>query len=179
MSMCIVFSLLIGKGCLLWPGFSLKKTPLAFPLLHFVLQGQTCLSFRVFLDFLLLHSNPLWWKGHFFFFFNGSSRRCCRYSQNLSASAPSASVVGYRLGLLCCWMIYLENELRSFCYFWGCTRVLHFELCSWPQRSNCQHPLDHGKSKRVPEKTYISALLTMPKPLTVWITINCGKFWKR
>ena len=28
-------------------------------------------------------------------------------------------------------------------------------------------------------KTSISALLTMPKPLTVWITINCGKFWKR
>ena len=28
-------------------------------------------------------------------------------------------------------------------------------------------------------KTSISALLTMPKPLTVWITRNCGKFWKR
>ena len=28
-------------------------------------------------------------------------------------------------------------------------------------------------------KTSISALLTMPKPLTVWITLNCGKFWKR
>ena len=27
-------------------------------------------------------------------------------------------------------------------------------------------------------KISISALLTMPKPLTVWITINCGKFWK-
>ena len=25
-------------------------------------------------------------------------------------------------------------------------------------------------------KTSIYALLTMPKPLTVWITINCGKF---
>ena len=25
-------------------------------------------------------------------------------------------------------------------------------------------------------KSFISALLTMPKPLTVWITINCGKF---
>ena len=24
-------------------------------------------------------------------------------------------------------------------------------------------------------KTSISALLTMPRPLTVWITINCGK----
>ena len=29
---------------------------------------------------------------------------------------------------------------------------------------------------RVFQKTSISALLTMPKPLTVWITINCGKF---
>ena len=28
-------------------------------------------------------------------------------------------------------------------------------------------------------KTSISALVTMSKPLTVWITINCGKFFKR
>ena len=35
------------------------------------------------------------------------------------------------------------------------------------------------KKLRVPEKMSISALLTMPKPLTVWITINCGKFFKR
>ena len=28
-------------------------------------------------------------------------------------------------------------------------------------------------------KTSISALLTMPKPLTVWITTNSGKFWRR
>ena len=28
-------------------------------------------------------------------------------------------------------------------------------------------------------KTSTSALLPMPKPLTVWITINCGKFFKR
>ena len=28
-------------------------------------------------------------------------------------------------------------------------------------------------------KTSISALLTMPKPLTVWITTNCDKFFKR
>ena len=36
-------------------------------------------------------------------------------------------------------------------------------------------PLDHRKSKSS-RKTSISALLTMPKPLTVWITINCGTF---
>ena len=28
------------------------------------------------------------------------------------------------------------------------------------------------------KKKSISALLTMPKPLTVWITINCGKLWE-
>ena len=32
------------------------------------------------------------------------------------------------------------------------------------------------KKARESRKTSISALLTMPKPLTVWITINCGKF---
>ena len=34
------------------------------------------------------------------------------------------------------------------------------------------------KKQESSRKTSISALLTMPKPLTVWITINWGKFWK-
>ena len=33
-----------------------------------------------------------------------------------------------------------------------------------------------SKKKESSRKKSISALLTMPKPLTVWITINCGKF---
>ena len=42
-------------------------------------------------------------------------------------------------------------------------------------------PTSNGSSKNQASsrKTSISALLTMPKPLTVWITINCGEFWKR
>ena len=36
-----------------------------------------------------------------------------------------------------------------------------------------------SKKQKSSRKTSISALLTMPKPLTVWITINCGKFFKR
>ena len=69
-------------------------------------------------------------------------------------------------------------------------RLQHYMKCKLPdvqadlekqknQRSNCQHPLDHRKSKRIPEKTSISALLTTPKPLTVWITTNCGQFLNR
>ena len=39
-------------------------------------------------------------------------------------------------------------------------------------------PTSSGSSKKQESsrKTSISALLTMPKPLTMWITINCGKF---
>ena len=34
------------------------------------------------------------------------------------------------------------------------------------------------KKQECSTKTSISALLTMSKPLTLWITINCGKFWE-
>ena len=37
-----------------------------------------------------------------------------------------------------------------------------------------KHPLDHGKKQENSRKTSTSALLAMPKPLTVWITTN----WK-
>ena len=42
-------------------------------------------------------------------------------------------------------------------------------------------PTSTGSSKKQESsrKTSTSGLLTMPKPLTVWITINCGKFWRR
>ena len=35
------------------------------------------------------------------------------------------------------------------------------------------------KKQESSRKTSASALLTMPKPLTMWITTNCGKFFKR
>ena len=42
-------------------------------------------------------------------------------------------------------------------------------------------PTSDGSSKKQESyrKTSISVLLTMPKPFTVWLTINCRKFWKR
>ena len=41
------------------------------------------------------------------------------------------------------------------------------------QIANIRWIIEKARSSR---KTSISALLNMPKPLTVWITINCGKF---
>ena len=42
-------------------------------------------------------------------------------------------------------------------------------------------PTSAGSSKKQESsrETSTSALLTTPKPLTVWITTNCGKFFKR
>ena len=45
------------------------------------------------------------------------------------------------------------------------------------QIANIRWIIEKQESSR--KKTSISVLLTMPKPLTVLITINCGKFRKR
>ena len=44
------------------------------------------------------------------------------------------------------------------------------------QIANIRWIVEKAKSSR---KTSTSALLTMPKPLTVWITTNYGKFLKK
>ena len=40
-------------------------------------------------------------------------------------------------------------------------------------------PTSTGSLKKQESSRKPSALLTMPKPLSVWITVNCGKFFKR
>ena len=49
------------------------------------------------------------------------------------------------------------------------------------EESEIKLPTSVGSLKKQERsrKTSISALLTMPKPLPVWITTNSGKFWKR
>ena len=46
-------------------------------------------------------------------------------------------------------------------------------------RDNLPTSAESSKKQESSRKMSISALLTMPKPLTVWITTNCGQFWKR
>ena len=54
---------------------------------------------------------------------------------------------------------------------------LNLEKAEEPQ---IKLPTSTGSAKKQESsrKTSTSALLTMPKPLTVWITTNCGKFFK-
>ena len=49
------------------------------------------------------------------------------------------------------------------------------------EESEIKLPISIGSQKKLENsrKTSTLASLTMLKPLTVWITTNCGKFWKR
>ena len=54
---------------------------------------------------------------------------------------------------------------------------LVLEKAEEPKIKYSQHPLDHWKTKKVPENIYF-CFIDYAKAF-VWITINCGKFWKR
>ena len=123
MSMCRVFSCVVGRGCLLGPVHFLGKTLLVFALLHFAFQGQIGLLLQVFLDFLLLHSSPLEWKGYLFWVF--VLQGLVGLHRTVQLQLLQCYWLGHRLGLRWYWMVCLRNEQRSFCRFWDCSSVLY------------------------------------------------------
>ena len=125
MSKCRVVSCIIQRGCLLWPVYSLGKTVSLCPA-SFLHQGQTCLFLQVSLHFLLLHSRPLWWKGHLFLVL--VLEGLVGLYKTVQHQLLQHYWLGHRLGLLWCWIVCLQNEQRSFCCFWDCTKVVCFFL---------------------------------------------------
>ena len=103
-----------------------KTLLLAFALLHSVLQDQICLLLQVFLDFLLLHSSPLYWKGHPFWVL--VLKGLVSLHRTVQLQLPQPYWLGHRLGLVWYWMVCLGNEQRSFCCFWDFIQVRHFGL---------------------------------------------------
>ena len=55
---------------------------------------------------------------------------------------------------------------------------LHLEKAEEPE-IKLPTSAESSEKQKSSRKTSISALLTKPKSLTVWITINYEKFWKR
>ena len=58
---------------------------------------------------------------------------------------------------------------------------MHKLVLEKEEETEIKLPTSDGSPKKQESSriTSISVLLTMPKPFTVWITIKCGKFWKR
>ena len=113
MSMYRVFSCVVGRGCLLWPVHFLVKTLLVFALLHSIFQGQICLLLQVFLDFLLLHSSHLYWKGHLFWVL--VLKDLVGLPRTVQLQLLQRYWLGHRLGLLWYWMVCFGKEQGSFC----------------------------------------------------------------
>ena len=101
--MCRVFSCVVGRGCLLWPVHFLGKTLLPFALLHSIFQGQFCLLLQVFLDVLLLHSSPLYWKGHLFWVL--ALKGLIGLHRTIQLQLLQHYGLGHRLELLWYWMV--------------------------------------------------------------------------
>ena len=100
---------------------------------------------------------------------NPKERQCqkcsdyCRVALISHASKEMLKILQARL------QQYVNREIQMF--------KLVLEKAEEPE---IKLPTSAGSSKnQESSRKTISALLTMPKPLTVWITINCGKFWKR
>ena len=73
--------------------------------------------------------------------------------------------------------INISGSLRT----WKDKKVLLKLVLEKAEEPEIKLPTSTGswKKQESSRKTSISTLLTMPKPLTVLITINCGQFWKR
>ena len=102
---------------------------------HGVAKSRTRLTdftftFQVFLEFLLLHSSPLSWKGHLFWLL--VLRGLIGLQRTIQLQLLQHYWLGHRLGLPWYWMVCFGNEQRSFCRFWDCIQVLHFRLFCWP-----------------------------------------------
>ena len=95
----------------------------------------------------------------------GNAKECSNYHTN--ALISHASKVMLKI---------LQAKLQQYMNFQMFKLVLEKA-----EEQEIKLPTSAGSSKKQESsrKSSISALLTMPKPLTVWITINCGKFWER
>ena len=129
MSMCRVFSCVVGRGYLLWPVHSLSKTLLAFALLHSVLQGQICMLLLIFLDSYFFIPVP--YNEEDIFFGVLVLEGLVGLHRTVQLQLLQQYWLGQRLGLPWYWMVCLGNEQRSFCCFWDCIQVLHFRFFSW------------------------------------------------
>ena len=77
--------------------------------------------------------------------------------------------------------LFSNREMSGFNNTWTVNFQMFKLVLEKAEEPEIKLPTSAGtlKKQESSRRTSISALLTMPKPLTVWITINCGKFWKR
>ena len=104
---CVEYSPVLLEEGVCYDQCVLLAKLLAFALIHFVLQGQTCLLLQVSLDFILLHSSRLWWKGLFFFLVL-VLKGLIGLHRTVQLQLLQHYWLGHRLRLLWYWMVCLQ-----------------------------------------------------------------------
>ena len=108
MSMCRVFSCVVGRGCLLWSVHFLGKALLIFALLLSTFQGQICLLLQVFLDFLLFaFQSPIMKRTSFLVLV---LKGLVGLHRTVQLQLLQHYWLGHRLGLPWYWMVCLERN---------------------------------------------------------------------
>ena len=113
MSMCRVFSCVVGRGCLLWPVRSLGKTLLAFAL-AFIPRPNLLVTPGVFWLLTFAFQSPIMQRTSFL---GISSKSSVGIHRTIQLHLLQHYWLGYRLRLPWYWMICLGKEQRSFCHF--------------------------------------------------------------
>ena len=109
---------------------------------------------------------PQDWKRSIFIPFpkKGNAKECSNY--------PTIALISH--------VSKVMLKIRQFSNMWTVNSLMFKLVLEKAEEPEIKLPTYTGswKKQESSRKTSISALLTMPNPLTVWITINCGKFWR-
>ena len=123
MSMCRVFSSVVGRGCLQWPVHSHWPTSFCTPRPNLtVVPGSSWLPTFAF-------QFPITKRGHLLgvLVLEG----LVGLHRTIHLQLLQCYWSGHRLELRWYWMVFLGNKQRSFFCFWDCIQVLHFRLFCW------------------------------------------------
>ena len=105
----------------------------------------------------------------------------CRFKQLLTGKGGDAEIREKQPGNNHTTLRLPQIPKLGFRSAWALNLQMFKLVLEMEEEPEIKLPTCAGSSKKEESsrETSISALLTTPKPLTVWITINCGKFWKR
>ena len=109
-----------------------------------------------------------------------SSSNCC-FLTCIQVSQEAGQMVWYSHLFQNFPQFIVIHTVKGFSNMWTVNFQMFKLVLEKAEEPEIKLPTSAGSSKKQEgsRKTSTSALLTMPKPLTVWITINCGKFLKR
>ena len=108
----------------------------------------------------------------------GNAKECSNYPTTALISHASKVMLKILRARL---QQYVNHELPGFSNTWTMNFQIFKLVLEKAKKPEIKLPTSTGSSKKQENSrnTSISALLSMPKPLTVWITINCEKFINR